>query len=129
MVDKTPGTAEEDRQRKRSRRAPAEDIDEEKSKKDIRSGMGLWFMLNTCLALILAAIQTDLARTRPFLSLAFLYWFLPFTVNIGLMLYFVLRKREQVAFGMLRAFAIALAIVACLGLVYMATCFQFTTPG
>lgn len=105
---------------------------EAERKRDRWIGIGLFFGLNILLwicqfafSIGLAGLssqgESDLANGISTIA-AILLWLLPWVINIGLIVYFSF-TRNQIALGMLLGFALALAIVIVLGLIFMVACF------
>jgi hypothetical protein len=95
-------------------------------RRDFWLGVGLFFGLNivlwvlsNLLIVVLANLNIPYNVVDPLFLIAS---FFPYVVNIGLIIFLAL-KRPQMALGMLGGFGIALAIVVCLGLIFMAYCF------
>lgn len=103
-------------------------------KKDFWLGVGLFFLLNILLGLcswgVLALFGYSGALFNVSTStysdlysvLTCILGLLPWILNIGLVIYFAF-TRNQIAYGMVAGFAIALLIVICLGVVFAAFCF------
>ncbi len=113
-----------------------EDPDEVKkqNRKEFWGGVAFWFGLNIAMWVVLSVLTnlTSSAAYAPdtpqFLSdilqgLTTALLLLPYAVNIGLIIYFFARHRKQVALGMLGGFGIALGLVVCAGLLFVAYCF------
>jgi hypothetical protein len=105
---------------------PAPDPDAKKKRRDFWLGVGLFFGLNIALGGLSALffgvlynldIPYDVINT-----ISLIVNFLPYVLNIGLIILLAFR-RPQMALGMLAGFGIAVAIVVCLGLIFMAACF------
>ncbi|MFZ5905628.1 MAG: hypothetical protein ACOYZ8_18975 [Chloroflexota bacterium] len=104
----------------------APDPDAKKKRRDFWLGVGLFFGLNLALAglgalffgvLYSLDIPYDLINV-----LSLIANLLPYVLNIGLII-FLAFKRPQMALGMLAGFGFSIAIVICLGLLFMAACF------
>ena len=87
------------------------------------------FLLNLAWSFISDSVSGALSRLTGinmsgfFSALAILLGLAPYVVNIGLIVYFAVKKRNQLALGMLGGMAISLGIVICLGLIFMVACF------
>jgi hypothetical protein len=124
-IDETPVMAEPD----------LDPGDKKKNKKDFWRGVGLWIALNIVMGLCLWGVQLVVIGAISSMSganstltnlttlLSVIMGFTPFVVNIGLMIYFVVKKRQQIALGMLAGFGLALSIAILLGVLFMAACF------
>ncbi|MCC7119111.1 MAG: hypothetical protein IT310_11340 [Anaerolineales bacterium] len=105
-------------------------------KKDFWLGVGLFFVGNIVLTLcqwgLIFALAAVFGSDPGYSTLmTFLYYalnLLPWAVNIGAIIYFAF-TRSQVALGMLAGFGIALAIVICLGVIFVAACFVLISSG
>lgn len=109
--------------------------DKKKNKKDFWRGVGLWIALNIVMGLCLWGFQFVVIGATSSMSganstltnlvtlLSAIMGFAPFVINIGLLIYFVVKKRPQIALGMLAGFGLALGIVILLGVLFMAACF------
>jgi len=115
--------------------------DPAEKKKDFWIGVGLFFGLNIllgiCSALAYTAIfnlayPSDSSTFTPasdiYTALSCILNLLPWVINFGLIIYFAL-TRSQIALGMVAGFGAALAIVICLGAIFMAYCFYALGQG
>lgn len=106
-----------------------------KNKKDFWLGVGIFFVLNIVMAILrwgllfafsgvfFSALDSSSAFANIYSIGAIILGFSPYVINIGLMIYFSVTNRGQIALGMLAGFGIALAIAICLGVLFMAVCF------
>lgn len=110
---------------------PAPDPEAQKKRKDFWLGVGLFFGWNIVLLglgiLLLGVLYNldipyDVVNTISTVASS-----LPYVLNVGLII-FLAFKRPQMALGMLAGFGIAIAIVVCLGLIFMAACFVNLSP-
>jgi hypothetical protein len=97
--------------------------------KEFWQGVGLFFGLNILLFVVISVLQIAISNSSLNSSsgaaaiLVLILGFSPFVINIGLMIYFAVTNHGQIATGMLAGFGIALAIVICLGVIFMVACF------
>ncbi|HQV94196.1 MAG TPA: hypothetical protein PLA27_09915 [Anaerolineales bacterium] len=103
-------------------------------KRDFWIGVGIFFALNIVLTLCQWGVgagaltvsptngSSDFVSSTLFTILTWVFLLLPWVINIGLIIYFAF-TRNQVALGMVAGFGIALAIVICLGVIFVAWCF------
>jgi membrane-associated HD superfamily phosphohydrolase len=91
-------------------------------RRDFWLGVGLFFVLNIVLWVLSVLLVVVLDNLNIPYAFSLIAGFFPYVVNIGLII-FLAFKRPQMALGMLGGFGIALAIVVCLGLIFMAACF------
>lgn len=113
---------------------------EAEKKRDFWLGVGLWWGLNILLTLCQWGvgfglftvspdfISSDSASSPLFTIAGWIFALLPWAINIGLIIYFAL-TRSQIALGMVAGFGTALAIVICLGAIFMAYCFYALGQG
>jgi hypothetical protein len=108
---------------------PPMDPELAKNRKQFRLGIFLFIGLNILLFVFTAAVQFALSNNSVNLPayistmLLLINVFLPYVINIGLLIFFAATKRGQIALGMLAGFGIALAIVILLGLIFTVACF------
>ena len=107
---------------------------EEEKKKDFRLGLIGWYVGNLALCLLQAGVGALLASwlsssgsdgNAPGVIenlLTVVLYFLPWVINIGLIIFFAL-TRSQIALGMLVGFASAVALVILLGIIFTVACF------
>jgi len=122
---------------------PAPDMDEtkKKEKKEFWFGFGLWFALNIFMGLCTWGVQYAAISVTGALdganpgmndavtAISGLISFVPFVVNVGLLIYFAVTKRAQTAMGMLAAFSSMLMLSLVLGLLTSVGCFVAFTTG
>ena len=106
-----------------------------KNKKEFWYGVGLFFVMNIVMGLCFWGVQfaafaavDSIGGMNPTLTnlvsgLSAILGFLPFIINVGVIIYLVVKNRPQVALGMLAGFGVALVIVICLGVILMGACF------
>lgn len=111
--------------------------DPAEKKRDFWIGVGIFFVLNVVLVLcqwgaafgIIAAFSDFVDSGSIFTSILYIvYTLAPWVINIGLIVYFAF-TRSQIALGMVAGFGIALAIVICLGVIFMVWCFAMFGAG
>jgi hypothetical protein len=109
--------------------------DSAEKKRDFWIGVGLFFgvniLLGICSALLYSVLfsviypsdgTTFTPASDMYTVLSCVLNLLPWVINGGLIIYFAL-TRSQIALGMVAGFGAALAIVICLGAIFMAYCF------
>jgi len=98
---------------------------------DFAIGFALWFVLNTLMLAALWVVTGFLTdpsvSNNPALNQALGYALLcmsvlPLIVNIGLIIFFAMRRR-WIALGMLGALSGTLLLVVCAAIVFLAACF------
>ncbi len=111
-----------------------------RKQRDFWIGFGLWFGLNILMTLAvwgtmmaLSAVYSSGNQYGTFISnaanaLSLIVGFVPYVVNIGLVIYFAI-KRPQIALGMLVGFGVTFAIVVCLGVIATVACFVLLSSG
>jgi hypothetical protein len=111
-------------------------------KKDFWLGVGIFFGLNILLGICSFAATMSLfgiidpitgadigpANYDLYTTLNCILSLLPWILNIGLIIYFAF-TRSQIALGMVAGFGIALAIVICLGTIFLVWCFVSLSGG
>ncbi len=106
--------------------SPAPDPEVKKKRRDFWLGVGLFYLLNIVLwglnALFFGVLSNLDIPYNVMDTITLIAGLLPYAINIGLII-FLAFKRPQMALGMLAGFGIAMAIVVCLGLIFMAACF------